>query len=187
MSPRADVTKERLRELLEQLGRRYHEPARLYLSGGESLVWRGLRGTTKDVDVHYEVSPDHHGAFVSVLRDLKEKLSISIEEAYPGDFIPLPPGCEGRRTLVGRFGQIDVFLFDPYAISLSKISRGHDPDIQDVKAMLANRIVEAKELRRLFEAILPAYEARDVKSDPVRFRRMLELALSAADRGHQRS
>lgn len=187
MSPRDDVTRERLRELLDQLGRRFRKPARLYLSGGESLVWRGLRGTTRDVDVHYEVAPDHHGAFVGVLRELKENLSINIEEAYPGDFIPLPPGSEGRATFVERFGQVDVFLFDPYAIALSKISRGHDPDIQDVRAMLANGIIEPAELRRLFEAILPAYEARGVKSDPVRYRRMLDLALSEADRDRQRS
>jgi len=162
MSPRDDVTRERLRQLLDQIGRRFHGPARLYLSGGEGLVWRGLRGTTKDVDVHYEVSPDRHGAFVSVLRDLKESLSINIEEAYPGDFIPLPPGSEKRSTFVERFGQVDVFLFDPYSVALSKLSRGHDPDIEDVKALLAKDIIETPELRRLFETILPAYEARGV-------------------------
>jgi len=178
MSPRDDVTRERLRKLLEEIGRRFRGPARLYLSGGESLVWRGLRGTTRDVDVHYDVSPERHGAFVAVLHDLKESLSISIEEAYPGDFIPLPPGSERRATFVERFGQVDVFLFDPYAIALSKLSRGHEPDIADVRALLKKGILEASELCRLFEAILPAYEARGVRSDPARFRRMLELALS---------
>jgi hypothetical protein len=178
MSPREEVTRERLRKLLEELGRRFRHPARLYLSGGEGLVWRGLRGTTRDVDVHYEVSPDHHGAFVTALRELKEKLSISIEEAYPGDFVPLPPGSEGRCTFVERFGQVDVFLFDPYAVALSKLSRGHDPDVQDVRALVASKVVDGEKLKRLFEAILPAYEAQGVKSDPVRFRRMLELALA---------
>jgi hypothetical protein len=178
MSPRDDVTRERLRKLLEELGRRFRHPARLYLSDGEGLVWRGLRGTTRDVDVHYEVSPDHHGAFVTTLRELKEELSISIEEAYPGDFVPLPPGSERRCTFLERFGQVDVFLFDPYAVALSKLSRGHDPDVQDVRALVAGKVIDPAELRRLFEAILPAYAARGVKSDPVRFRRMLELALS---------
>jgi len=178
MSPREEVTRERLLKLLEELGRKFRHPARLYLSGGEGLVWRGLRGTTRDVDVHYEVSPDHHGDFVSVLRELKEKLSISIEEAYPGDFVPLPPGSERRCTFIERFGQIDVFLFDPYAVALSKLERGHARDREDVKALLAKRVIEPAELRRLFEAILPAYEAQGVKSDPARFRKAIEAALA---------
>lgn len=159
-------------KLLDELGRKFRHPARLYLV-------RTCVETTRDVDVHYEVSPDHHGAFVNALRELKEKLSISIEEAYPGDFVPLPPGSERRCTFIERFGQVDVFLFDPYAVALSKLERDHERDREDVKALLAKRIIEPAELRRLFEAILPAYEAQGVKSDPARFRKALEAALSS--------
>ena len=83
MSPRSEVTRERIQALLEELGRKFLHPARLFLSGGEGLVWRGLRNATKDVDVHYEVDPDHHGEFVDVLRRLKEKRKLSIEERIP--------------------------------------------------------------------------------------------------------
>lgn len=47
-----------------------------------------------------------------------------------------------------------------------------------MKALLAKRVIEPAELRRLFEAILPAYEAQGVKSDPARFRRAIEMALA---------
>ena len=48
---------------------------------------------------------------------------------------------------------------------------------EDIKGLLAEGVIEEDELRRLFEAILPRYEAQGVKADPARFRRMLELAL----------
>ena len=177
MSPRSEVTRERIQALLEELGRKFRHPARLFLSGGEGLVWRGLRNATKDLDVHYEVDPNHHGELVDVLRRLKEKRKLSIEEAYPGDFIPLPDGAERRAAFVGRYGQVDVFLFDAYSVALSKLARGHARDLEDVKGLLAEGVIEEDELRRLFEAILPRYEAQGVKADPARFRRMLELAL----------
>ena len=41
-------------KLLDELGRKFRHPARLYLV-------RTCVETTRDVDVHYEVSPDHNG------------------------------------------------------------------------------------------------------------------------------
>jgi len=178
MSPRKEVTRERLVALFDAIGRRFRHPARLYLSGGESLVWRCIRGATKDVDIRYDVADEFHGRWVETLRDLKEELSMSIEEAHPGDFIPTPPGSDSRTSFIDRFGQVDVYLEDPYAIALSKIERCHERDLQDVRSLLSKGIIEADELRRLFDAILPRYERQSVKSDPARFRRGLEAALA---------
>ncbi len=177
MSPREIVTADRLRVLLETLGREFRHPARLYLSGGAGLVWRGLRSSTKDVDVCYEVDPAHHDSWIRCLMGLKDSLRISIEEAGPGDFIPLPPGHESRAFHVGRFGSVEAYLFDPYAIALSKLDRGHAQDLADVRELLGHGIIKAHELRRLFEAILPAYGTRSLKADPKRLRENLDRAL----------
>jgi hypothetical protein len=179
VSPREEVTKARLQVLLESLGREFRRPARLFLSGGEGLVWRGLRAATRDVDITYEVDPAYHAAWMGCLVALKERLRLSIEEAGPGDFIPLPPGHEARASSVGRFGTVDVLLFDPYSVALSKLDRGHARDIEDVRSLLKAGVLDPGELRRLFEAVQPAYATRSLKSDPARFRRGLEAALAS--------
>ena len=125
MTDPSPVTAERLRTFLEALGREFRKPARLYLSGGEGLVWRGLRGSTQDVDVTYAVDDRWHGAWIEALRALMLRLGTTVEEAGPGDFIPLPPGAADRAEFIGRFGSVDVFLFDPYSVALSKMELGH--------------------------------------------------------------
>lgn len=179
MSPRALVDRPRLEALLAALGASFRHPARLYLSGGEGLIWRGLRGTTQDVDISYEVAPAHHDAWIRSLRELKERLSINIEEAQPSDFIPIPAGAESRAEFIGRYGAVDVFLLDPYSIALSKLERGLGGDLDDVRALLAAGVIEKAKLTRLFDEVLPRYERAAVKSDPARFREMLDSVVQA--------
>jgi len=51
MSQYAPVTPERLREFLTRLGREYRQSGRVYLVGGTGLLYQGLKGLTKDVDI----------------------------------------------------------------------------------------------------------------------------------------
>lgn len=168
----------RLRNFLEALGRSFHHPARLLLTGGEGLVWRGLRGTTRDVDIAYVVDERWHGEWIRTIRDLIESTRTSVEEASPADFIPLPPGSADRAQFVERFGSVDVFLYDAYSVALSKLSRGQTQDLDDVRTLLSAGVLDPAELRRLFDAILPAYETRAVRADPVRFRASLASVLA---------
>lgn len=177
MAARELVTRARIDALLDALGREFRHPARLFLSGGEGLVWRGLREATLDVDVTYEVDPVHHDEWIRCLVRLKERLHLSIEESNPGAFIPLPPDSEGRARHIGRFGTVDVYLFDPYAVALSKIERSHAHDVSDVRALIDARIIDAPTLQRLFEAILPRYATLRARSNPERFRRRLAAVL----------
>jgi len=181
LSPRSDVTRERIEELLRAIGSTFRHPCRLYLSGGDGLVWRGLRRFTHDVDISYEVDPIHHSEWIRTVRELKDRLDVNIEEAHPGDFVPLPPESAARAQSIGRFGQVDVFLLDPYAVAMGKLGRGHDRDIADIRSMLAAGVLDAATLRRHAEAVLPEYERRSVRADPIKFRAMLELALRPAD------
>jgi hypothetical protein len=181
VSPRDDADATRVRRFLEALGREFRWPARLYLSGGEGMVLRGLREVTEDLDITYEVDPAVHAEWHVAIRSLKERLNINVEEAGPGDFIPLPPGHESRAEFVGRFGRIDAFLLDPYSVALAKIDRGHQRDLDDIRALLAAGVIRPDELRRLAEAILPEYPKKSLKADPARFRRHLERALAPGD------
>lgn len=49
--PYDPVTEERLQQLLTRLGREVRHPGRVYLVGGTSLLYQGLKVVTKDVDI----------------------------------------------------------------------------------------------------------------------------------------
>jgi hypothetical protein len=170
MSLRSPVDQAAIREFLRQLGERYRRPGRLYLVGGTSLVYEGYRSMTLDIDVAIEVQPEDHGQFVGALRELKDRLSINVEEASPGDFIPLPPGYEDRHEYIGRFGQLDIFHFDFYSMALSKIERGQRQDMADVLALLNHGRIAWPALKASFDAIVPLMGQRSIREDPEEFR-----------------
>ena len=81
-------------------------------------------------------------------------MQIDVEEVRLEEFIPLPPGAWERRQPIGRFGQIEVYLFDPYSIALSKITRGFESDLEDVVFLLGEGLIDFAELEDHFEAVV---------------------------------
>ena len=169
MSPRQSVDRERMLEFFTQLGKRFGASARVYLVGGTTVVFEQLREQTLDIDLVLEVSPKEHGNLIRAIRDLKDELSVNVEEASPGDFIPLPPGYGNRHKFIERFGRIDVFHFDLYSSALSKIERGRTQDLEDVLALLRAERIEWSRLVEYFESILPKMGDLSLKQDPVEF------------------
>lgn len=148
MRERAD--EERIRAFLRQLGRRTRVTGRIYLTGGATAVLEGWRDSTIDVDLRFE--PDHD-ALLRSLPELKELLDLNVELASPPDFIPELPGWRERSPFVLREGGLDVHHFDPYSQALSKVERGFDQDLEDVRAMTERRLVEPELALELFERI----------------------------------
>ncbi len=70
----------------------FASPARVFLVGGTTLVFESFRTQTLYVDLSFEVAEQDHGEFIRTVRALKDELAIYVEEASPGDFIPLPGG-----------------------------------------------------------------------------------------------
>ena len=89
---RQRVDQQRIELFLQQLGRQFVGPGRVYLVGGTTMVYEGLRQNTLDIDLALEIADEDHSRFISAVRMLKEQLSLNIEEASPADFIPLPAG-----------------------------------------------------------------------------------------------
>lgn len=172
---RRPVNPERIQEFLESLGKEIYFPCKIYLVGGTTLVFFGLREQTIDIDLSYEVDNAHHQKFIEVIRRLKDELDLNIEEASPGDFIPLPKGWKERSPYLGTFGSTIVFHFDLYSTSLSKIERGTEVDFDDVKALLKNGKVEWKNLENFYQEILPQYGKKSLKQDPAKIQRNFEL------------
>jgi len=171
--PLADET--RIFAFLRALGRAARNETRLYLTGGATAVLEGWRASTVDIDLRLE--PDDDELLREIPR-LKEQLGINVELVSPGDFIPELPGWRDRSRHVRREGLIDVYNLDPYSQALSKIERGFDQDVEDVRAMLDRRLIEPERLRELFASIQPElfrYPAIDPASFAKRLDRLLDM------------
>jgi hypothetical protein len=169
MSQRPPVDRGRILDFLQKLGERFRKPGRLWLVGGTTVVFEQFRAQTLDIDVTFEVAPQDETQFLQVIRELKEALSINVEQVSPADFIPLPGGWRERSTFVGRFGSLDVFHFDLYSTALSKIERGNEQDFSDILALLKHGEIELGNLRMYFAEVLPHFGARSLRQNPKRF------------------
>ena len=139
------------------------------------MVYEGLRQQKLDITISFEVDDRVHSAFVAAVRDLKERLSLNIEEASPADFIPLPSGYRERSPFIGRYGQLDVFHFDLYSTALSKIERGTESDFDDVLSLLRSGRIELAVLTGYFEEIMVRYAVESLRQDPVEYRRKFKI------------
>jgi hypothetical protein len=172
---RPPVDEQRIRALAVELGRVARQPVRMYLRGGSTAVLEGWRDATIDVDLRFEPEADE---LLRALPGLKDTLGVNIELASPPDFIPELPGWRDRSPHVFREGSVDVHHFDPYSQALSKIERGFDQDLTDVRTMIERGLVEPPRLRELYEAIEPELY-RYPAIDPPAFRHKLDVALGS--------
>jgi hypothetical protein len=145
----------------------------MYLTGGSTAVLEGWREATIDVDLRFEPEADE---LLRALPALKERLAVNIELVSPPDFIPELPDWRERSPFVFREGALEVHHFDLYSQALSKIERGFEQDLDDVRAMIAGGLVEPSRLRALYEKIAPELY-RYPAIDPSALRRKLDAAL----------
>src|SRR6476659_5240345 len=157
----------RIEQFMRELGRAVHVDGRVFLTGGATAVLHGWRDATIDVDI--KLIPDRDEILREIPR-LKEVLNLNVELAAPSDFIPLPIGWEERSPLIREEGKLSFHHFDPVAQALSKVERGHDQDIRDVREMIAAGLVTPAEALIQFEAIEPELY-RFPAIDPASFRK----------------
>ena len=158
------VTSNALETFLRQLGERIQQPVTIYLLGGSALLLLGSPRETLDVDYSLEpVAPEVEKTLNSLAKELKMDL-----EAVPlAEFVPLPPAAGKRRRFIGRYGQLEVYIFDLYSIALSKIARGFESDLEDVQFLLAQGLIVWRELEAFFQVVLPEAPGADI--DPQEF------------------
>lgn len=169
MSMQPGVDKTAIESFLRQLGKAFHKPARLYLVGGAALVHAGVRsGTTQDIDI--QVGALNEGDLIVAIQRLIDGLQVNVEFASPVDFIPLPAQWESHARFIGRYGKIDVFYFDFYSIALSKIERGNNRDIADVKLLIEQGIIALDALDQSYQEVLAQLgKGRYARVTPQRF------------------
>jgi hypothetical protein len=152
------------------LGRRATNQARIYFTGGATAVLLGWRASTIDVDIHIVPDDDR---LLRALPELKEDLEMNVELACPSHFIPELPGWQERSLFIAQEGKLSFYHYDLYAQTLAKIERGHALDVTDVEQMFRRGFIEPKQLKNLFEAIVPQLY-RYPAIDPPAYRRAVE-------------
>ncbi len=174
---REPVDADRIREFARALGSQARGDVRIYLTGGATAVLQGWRPTTVDIDL--KIVPDSD-PLLRALPELKERLRINVELASPDDFIPELPGWQDRSIFIIREGTVSFFHYDPYSQALSKIERGHEQDLLDVRKMLEQGLIEPSGLLRFFEQIEPRLY-RFPAIDPKAFRRAVAAICRRAE------
>ena len=159
------VTPDDLHTFLQKLGERFSAPVSLYLVGGTALALLGNPRTTIDVDYAFDTEQGLEERFEALVADLSAELKLDWDPVPIDQFVPLPPQARDRRRLIGRYGAVTVYIFDPYTIALSKISRGFEADLDDVMFLLGEKVNRFEELERHFEAVLPNAASADIIPD----------------------
>jgi hypothetical protein len=58
----------------------------------------------------------------------------------------LPEGSGERSIRIGQYGNLEVFVIDPYSIALSKLERGFDTDFDELAFLVQQSLVTLVEL-----------------------------------------
>jgi hypothetical protein len=156
------ITSVALEAFLQRLGERSSCSGAFYLLGGSALCLLGSPRTTADVDYVFEAEVGSLEQLQATVSELAAEMRLDVEAVPLDEFVPLPPRARERRRLVGRYGRLDVYLFDLYSIALSKIARGFEADLEDVMFLLREHLIEFGELEAYFNSILPDAPKADI-------------------------
>ena len=120
--------------------------------GGGALALLGSPRQTIDIDFFGDdVHPTElHRTIMHIARELM----IHIEPVPLDRFIPLPEGSDKRKIRIGQFGNLEVYVADPYSIALSKLDRGLDTDFADIVFLVQNGYVDAQDLEHIAQNAL---------------------------------
>lgn len=138
-----------LENALTQLGKRLPPASRLTLIGGSALLLLGSPRPTMDIDfIGDDIKPNElHRQVIQIARELK----IQMEPVPLERFIPLPKGSEQRVIPISQFGNLNVYVADPYSIALSKVDRGLDSDFEDLVFLIQSNHINQKELETIVQ------------------------------------
>ena len=152
-----------IQSILKSIGARVPPASKLILVGGSALALLGSPRQTIDIDfVGDDVHPSElHKTILQMARELK----ISIEPVPLERFVPLPKGNAERMIYIGQFGNLDIYVADPYSIAMSKLDRGFDTDLADIIFLIQTERINFNEFERMVQEALPHAHQFDFNPD----------------------
>ncbi len=81
-------------------------------------------------------------------------------------------------SFVGEFGNLTVYVFDPYTIALSKLDRGFDTDIEDILFLAQRQLITVETLADVVETAVT--KAKQFGLDPTAMRQRLQIIRESA-------
>jgi hypothetical protein len=151
-----------IKSILQTLGERVPPGSQLILIGGGALALLGSPRLTVDIDfIGDDVNPSELHRFIM---EIAKELKIDAEPVPLDRFVPLPKGSLQRQIRIGQFGNLEIYVADPYSIALSKLDRGFDTDFDDIIFLIQLNLVSFNELEQIISDALP--DARKYDLDP---------------------
>ena len=163
--------KARIEAFLTAVGKHCQPASTLFLLGGGALEMLGGARPTVDLDyVGNDLQPDN---LQQLMMQIANEMQIELEAVPIAEFVPVPANAQKRAVLVGEFGNLTVYIFDPYTIALSKLDRGFDNDIEDVLFLVRNQLITVEQLAMFVETAVSQANRFDL--DATAMRRHLEI------------
>ena len=159
----ADLTTYEIQDFLQRLGHHYPHPGTFYLLGGSALCLLGSPRRTLDID-YTATGAEHAAELQAAIEALATEMRLELEAVAIEEFVPLPDDSAARHQLLGRFGTLEVYIYDPYTIALSKVARGFETDLEDVVFLLRQNVINLAQLEDYVTAALP--QAWDFDIEP---------------------
>jgi hypothetical protein len=150
---------ETIKQFLRELSVQVRKPLRLEIGGSVALMLPGLLNRrTEDVDIVDEV-PAEIRTQHKLIADLKVRYGLEpahFQQHY------LPSGWNSRLRYFDTYGDLRVYLVDPYDVLLSKLFSIRTKDLDDLRAVVPQLEKETL-VRRLKENTLSALSAPDLR------------------------
>lgn len=151
-----------LENFFRELGKRYEKRATLYLVGGSALVLLGSDRPTLDIDYVGIDIPELWDEVQRLIDQIATEMELKIEAVPYREMIPLSSETEERHLHVGKYGTMDVYVFDPYAMALGKLDRGFPTDLEDIVFMLKRNLIHLSLLEKVVQDALPVASQYDM-------------------------
>jgi hypothetical protein len=165
-----------IRDFLQNVGAHVPPDSQLVLIGGGALALLGSPRLTIDIDF---IGDDvHPNSLHRTIMQMARELEVHVEPVPLERFIPLPEGNKERIIHIGQFGNLEIYVADPYSIALSKLDRGADADYDDLVFLIENHYVDADELERITKEALPHARQFDFHPDILKHLQELKKRLS---------
>jgi hypothetical protein len=153
-TPTSGLTSADIEEFLRRLGKRVQQPTNLYLIGGGALSLLGSPRRSLDIDYVGSDLPTPEDVLAVTIQSLAAEMKLEVEGVPIDRFIPLPHGADSRHRLIGRYGNLTAYVFDPYSIAISKIDRGFETDLQDVVFLIQRKLLVFDQLLQYANAVI---------------------------------